>query len=110
MSRIHLNLIGVVILLAGLGGVALVEHNVRVQEANALEDTPETHALLHPEDSREYARNAEMMGGKFPMISDGWWQSAADLGHSRGFAMVIAVVSLGAAAVVFAKSNLGTRE
>jgi len=106
MSRFRLNLIGVLILLLGLGSVALIEHNVRVQEAAAVDDTPETHALLHPEDSREYARNAEMMGGKLTMIIDDWWQSITDLGHSRHFAIVVAVLSLGAASVIFAKSNL----
>jgi hypothetical protein len=110
MSRFHLNLIGVLILLLGLGSVALIERNVRVQEATAMEDTEETHALLHPEDSREYVHNTEMMGGKMTIIIDGWWQSVTDLGHSRGFAMVVAVLSLGVAGAVFAKSNLSTRE
>jgi hypothetical protein len=110
MSHFHLNLVGVLILVFGLGCVALIENNARVQEAAALEDTPETHALLHPEDSREYARNAEMMGGKFTIMIDEWWDSLTGLGHSRGFAVVIAVLSLGAAGAVFTKSTLSARE
>jgi len=110
MSRSKLNFLGVVILVVGLGCVGLIEHNVRVQEANAVDDTEETHALLHPEDSREYVRNAEMIGGKLGLLVDGWCQSLEDLGHSRRFAITIAVLSLGAATAAFTKSAFSVRE
>ena len=110
MSRFRLNLVGVAILLIGLGSVAMIERNARIQEANSLEDTEATHALLHPEDSREYMRNAEMMGGKLGVLLNSWLQNVEDLGHSRPFAIAIAAVSLVAAAAVFTSSNLSSRE
>ena len=59
MSRTHLNVIGVLILIVGLSCVALIERNARIQDANAIEDSEATHALLHPEDYASYARSAE---------------------------------------------------
>jgi hypothetical protein len=106
MPRSILNFIGVVVLVLGLGLVALIERNARTQEDNSMEDTEATHALLHPEDYANYARSAETMGGKFGMLLDGWLQNAEDLGHSRSFAIVLAVISLGGAAGIFYRANL----
>ena len=105
-----LNLIGIVILVAGLGSVALIERNARRYEASRVEDTEATHALLYPEDSRQYVRAAEEMNGKFVMIIEGWWQSAENLGHSRAFAVTVAVVSLLAASCAFSKSTFSPRK
>jgi len=110
MSRSILNLIGVIILIVGLGSVALIERNARIEEANAIEDTEATHGLLHPEDYGSYARGAETIGGKSGVILNGWLQSVGDLGHSRSFAIVVAVVSFAAAAGIFAKSNLAAKK
>jgi len=110
MSRFTLNLVGVAILFIGLGSVAMIERNARIQEANSLDDSEATHALLYPQDSREYVRSAEMMGGKLGLLLDGWIQSVTDLGHSRPFAIAIAVVSLIAATAAFTSSNLSSRE
>jgi hypothetical protein len=110
MSRSLLNSIGVAILIAGLSIVALIERNARIQEASAMEDTEATHALLHPEDYGSYTRSAETVGGKTGLLLDGWLRSAGDLGHSRPFAITIAVVSLVAAAGIFSNSILSPRK
>jgi hypothetical protein len=110
MSRSVLNLIGVIILIAGLGSVALIERNAQYEEAHAIEDSEATHALLYPEDYGSYARSAESMGGKFGLLLDGWLKSALGLGHSRSFAVTIAVVSLIASTGIFARSNLPSRK
>jgi hypothetical protein len=110
MSRSILNLIGIVILIIGLGSVALIERNARIADANTIEDSEETHMLLHPEDYGSYVRSAETLGGKWGLILDGFVQWAGDLGHSRGFAITIAAVSLLAATGVFAASNLSPRK
>jgi hypothetical protein len=110
MSRSILNLTGVVILIVGLGSVALIERNARIEDANVIEDSEATHELLHPEDYGSYVRTAETMGGKFGLLLDGWVQWAGDLGHSRPFAVTIAVVSLIAATGVFAISNLSSQK
>ena len=110
MSRSLLNLIGIVILVAGLGSVALIERNARMEDASAMEDSEATHALLHPEDYGSYVRSAEEMGGKMGLLLDGWLRSAEGLGHSRPFAVVIAIVSLIAATGIFARSNLSPRK
>jgi len=106
MSRSTLNVIGVIILIIGLSCVALIERNARIADANALEDSEATHMLLHPEDYGSYNRASEEMGGKFGSLLVGLMKWAVSLGHSRPFAVTIAVVSLIAAAGVFAKSNL----
>ena len=106
MSRSLLNLIGVAILIVGLGSVALIERNARIADANALEDSEATHALLHPEDYGSYTRTAESMGGKTGMLLAGGVQWVEDLGHSRTFAIAIAVVSLAAATGIFTTSNV----
>jgi hypothetical protein len=109
MSRSVLNLIAVFILIVGLGSVALIERNARIAEANAMEDSEATHQLLHPEDYGSYTRSAEEMGGKMGLLLIGWIKSAQDLGHSRRFAIFVAVVSLLAATGVFAASNSSAR-
>jgi hypothetical protein len=110
MSRSLLNVIGVFILVAGLGSVTLIERNARIQDANAIEDSEATHALLHPEDYGSYTRSAEMMSGKSALLLDRLVQNVEDLGHSRPFAITIAVVSFVAAAGIFMRSNLSPRE
>ena len=110
MPRSVLNLIGVVILIAGLGCVALIERNARIEDANALEDSEATHALLHPEDYGSYVRSAETLGGKMGMLLGGWVQWAGNLGHSRPFAVAIAIVSLISATGIFTTSNLPPRK
>lgn len=110
MSRSLLNLIGIVILVAGLGSVALIERNARMEDASAMEDSEATHALLHPEDYGSYVRSAETMGGKTGLLLAGWVKWVGELGHSRPFAISIAVVSLVAATGVFMTSNFSPRE
>ena len=110
MSRSILNLIGVVILFAGLGSVALIERNARIEDASAIEDSEATHALLHPEDYGSYVRSAETMGGKMGLLLDDSLQWAQGLGHSRPFAITIAVVSLIAATGIFTIANLPPRK
>jgi hypothetical protein len=110
MSRSILNLIGVVILILGLGSVALIERNARIADANAIEDSEATHQLLHPEDYGSYVRSAESMGGKFGMLLGQGVDWAGGLGHSRSFAITIAFVSVIAAAGFFARSSVSSRE
>jgi len=109
MSRSLLNLIGIVILVAGLGSVALIERNARMEDASAMEDSEATHALLHPEDYGSYVRSAETMGGKFGLLLDGWLKSVLGLGHSRSFAVTVAVISLIASTGIFARTNFPSR-
>jgi hypothetical protein len=109
MSRSVLNLIGVAVLVVGLGLVAQIERNAQYEEAHAMEDSEATHALLHPEDYGSYVRSAETMGGKFGLLLDGWLTNALGLGHSRSFAVTVAVISLIAATGIFARSNLPSR-
>jgi hypothetical protein len=110
MSRSIRNLIGVLILIAGLGSVALIERNARIQDANAMEDSEATVALLHPEDYGSYVRSAETMGGKTGLLLDEFVKWVGGLGHSRPFAIAIAVVSLIAATGIFTTSNFSPRK
>ena len=110
MPRSILNLVGMVILFIGLGSVALIERNARFYDANSLEDTEATHALLHPEDYGSYVRSGEMLGGRTGVLLGGWIQSVGDLGHSRPFAITVAIISLIAATGFFATSSLSSRK
>jgi hypothetical protein len=110
MSRSILNLIAVAILIVGLGCVALIERNARIEDANAIEDNEATHALLHPEDYGSYTRSAETIGGKSGMLLSDALKATANLGHSRPFAVVIAIVSLIAATGIFTVSILPPRK
>jgi hypothetical protein len=110
MSRSILNIIGVAILILGLGSVALIERNARIADANAIEDTEATHQLLHPEDYGSYNRAAESVGGKFGMLLGQGVEWAGGLGHSRPFAITIAIVSVLAAGGIFARSSVTSRE
>ncbi len=109
MRSSTLNILGVVILFLGLGSVVLIERNVRIEEETRVEDTEETHALLYPQDYASYARGTEMIGGKMTALMIQWQRELAELGHSRPFAIGIALLSMGAAAGFFAKSHLSPR-
>jgi len=101
-----LNSIGILILFAGLGSTALIERNARLAEEARPQENEANYFLLHPESSRAYMRSANEMEGPFGVFLADRLKNISDLGHSRTFAIVLAVGSLAAAAGVFIKALL----
>ena len=101
MTRTVLNIIGVAILILGLGIVAVIERNANVADQNALPETEANYYLNHPDDNRVYATTGQEIGGSFGVLLVGIMQFTGSLGHSRPFAITIAVVSFIAAGCAF---------
>ncbi len=90
--RLYLNLLSAIILLAGLGGAAWIYQHAGQDEAGVYgyEAGNGTLYPLRPEDSKEYLREMELMGGKANVLVDkfrrwfaGLWQGKIPGRHHR---------------------------
>jgi len=92
--RLILNLLGLVILLAGYSGAALVwRAQDRIDQANAGDQAVNDAAPLSPLDSRKDTRQLEVYYGKTGLLMEGWMEWAESLTHGKPLAKTIIVLS-----------------
>jgi len=108
MIRQRLNFIAVALLVAGLTTAALVwqaqdrvdRQNAALQAADA--GNVSSAAPLQPADSRKHTRQVEIYYGKMGLVIEQFTDWADGLTHGKPLADTIAVLSLAAAASLFA--------
>ncbi len=94
--RVYLNLISAIILLAGLGSAALIYHNAGKNESGVYgyEEGEGSVYPLRPEDSKEYLREMELLGGKANVLVDKFRRWFAGLWQGKSLAVIIGCASL----------------
>jgi hypothetical protein len=89
---------GVVILLAGYSGAALVwRAQDRIDQENAAHQAANDDGPLAPLDSRAATRQVELNYGKMGLLMERWTEWAENLTHGKPLAKTIVVLSSAAA-------------
>jgi hypothetical protein len=105
--RTCLNLIGAIILVAGLGSAALIYQGaVNAQSGvSGHGDADGTIYPLMPENSKLYRHNLEVYGGKFTVIMDDFRRWFVGLWHGKSLAVIIACTTLMISLGLFYKAH-----
>jgi hypothetical protein len=100
--RCAFNLVGVLLLAAGLGSAAHIwRAQDRMDRQAAAQESSGTLAPLSPEDSRKYSRQMEIYSGKTGLLMEKWTRWLGEWAHGKPLAKVIAALSLLAAGGCF---------
>ncbi len=92
--RLILHLAGLVILLAGYSGAALIwRAQDRIDQEEAGNQAARNAAPLSPLDSRKGTRQLEVYYGKSGLWMEGWLEWAESLTHGKPLAKTIIVLS-----------------
>ena len=92
--RLIFRLLGLVILLAGYSGAALIwRAQDRIDQENAGNQAAQDAAPLSPLDSRKDMRQLEVYYGKTGLLMEGWMEWAEGLTHGKPLAKTIIVLS-----------------
>jgi hypothetical protein len=106
--RLLLRLLGVVILLAGYAGAALVwRAQDRIDQANAAVQSQTNDGPLSTLDSRSATRQVELNYGKMGLLMVRWTEWAESLTHGRPLAETMVVLSSVAAIACFLIAGRG---
>ncbi|MHB8069152.1 MAG: hypothetical protein ACYDIC_14780 [Desulfobaccales bacterium] len=94
--RVYLNLISAIILLVGLGSASWIYHHAGPDESGVYGYEEANDALypLRPEDSKEYLREMEFIGGKANVIVDKFRRWFVGLWQGKSLAVIISCATL----------------
>lgn len=103
----RLNLIGVIILLAGLAGASLIHFTVR-DEPNGwgYDMTGGAYYPINPEDSKLYRHDLELYGGKAGLLADGIRRWFVGLWQGKALAKTVAMIAVCISAGLFYVAGL----
>ncbi len=105
--RVYLNLISAIILLVGWGSAALIYHHAGKNESGiyGYEGADGTLYPLRPEDSKEYLREMELLGGKANVIVDKFRRWFVGLWQGKSLAVIIGGATLMISSGFFLAAN-----
>ena len=98
-QRPWLNLLGALILVAGLGSAAWIYQRAHHTSHNT------ANYALNPEYSKMYRHNLEVYGGKFSVIMDDLRRGFLGLWQGKSLAVIIGAVTILVAAGFFYQAN-----
>jgi hypothetical protein len=100
---LFLNLLGLLVLLAGLGSAVVIwRAQDRIDRQDSGGGTADSAvASLAPEDSRRYTHDVDQYYGKTGLLADEWMRWFEGLVQGKGLAKTITVLSLAAASGCF---------
>ncbi len=105
--RTWLNLLGALILLAGLGSAALIYHHAAHPSGAPGYEAPDgTIYPIMPGDSKLYRHNLEVYGGKFSVIMDDFRRWFIGLWQGKSLAIIIAAAAILISWALFAAARL----
>ena len=109
-QRTYLNLIGAIIIVAGLGSAALIYQRAGNDKYSALgyEVVDGTIYQTMPENSKLYRHNLEVYGGKFSLIMDDFRRWFLGLWYGKSLAFIIAFTTIIISVYIFYKANFVT--
>jgi len=107
--RMYLNLIGVIILLAGLGSALLIYRTAENEMRDILgyEQGGGSVYPVKPEDSKKYLRDLELYGGKANVLADELRRWFIGLWHGESLAFMVGGISILISIGVFYAANHG---
>lgn len=87
----RLNIIGAIILVAGLGSAILIYHNAQNDSGNVLGYIEEGGILypVNPEDFKQYLRGLELYGGTANRLVDEFRRWFVGLWHGKSLAVIV---------------------
>jgi|CZKM01.1.fsa_nt_gi hypothetical protein len=107
-KRLTLNLLGLVVLLAGFGSAIVIwQAQDRIDRQNRDGGNADTGAApLAPEDSRRYTHDVEQYYGETGLLADKWTRWFEGLAHGKSLAKTIAGLSVVAASGCFLSARV----
>jgi len=102
-----LNLISVIVLLAGLGSALLIYRRAEDSPYGALgyEEGDGTAYPVMPEDSKQYLRGLELYGGKANVLMDQLRRGFIGLWHGKSLAFTVACITIFISFGIFYAAN-----
>jgi hypothetical protein len=106
--RVLLNCLGVLILILGLGSAVLIYSTASSAPTDAIGYEVGDDGSLYPiipEDSRQYARQLELYGGKENVLADSLRRWLVALWHGRTLAFTVTVITIAVSSAVLFYAN-----